>query len=189
MQEFRWNRFDETGKVQTVCAGMSNRPVFPMQRTDNCWMCHNRNKCERSRSTYSYFWILAWLDRSIYEWICSPIKSNNRVNLTKKKPTTPWKDTVNKCFPVGLVVVVTLFPLNTVKAVEGKQRAKMTMTMAMIVATLLPLKAVVTEEGKQRAAAISSLSFRQVQVPKTSCLHLILALLLSAFLPFLPPIL
>ena len=96
---------------------------------------------------------------------------------------------MNKCFPVGLVVVVTLFPLNTVKAVEGKQRAKMTMTMAMIVATLLPLKTVVGEEGKQRAAAISSLSFRQVQVPKTGCLHLILALLLSAFLPFLPPIL
>ena len=68
--------------------------------------------------------------------------------------------------PVGLVVV-TLFPSNTVKAVEGKQRAKMTMTMAMIVATLLPLKTVVAEEGKQRAAAISSLSFRQVQVPKT----------------------
>ena len=91
---------------------------------------------------------------------------------------------MNKCFPVGLVVVVTLFPLNTVKAVEGKQRAKMTMTMAMIVATLLPLKTVVGEEGKQRAAAISSLSFRQVQVPKTSYLHLILALLLSACLPF-----
>ena len=73
---------------------------------------------------------------------------------------------MNKCFPVGLMVVVTLFPSNTVKAVEGKQRAKMTMTMAMIVATLLPLKTVVAEEGKQRAAAISSLSFRQVQVQK-----------------------
>ena len=96
---------------------------------------------------------------------------------------------MNKCFPVGLVVVVTLFPLNSVKAVEGKQRAKMTMTMAMILATLLPLKTVVAEEGKQRAAAISSLSFRQVQVPKTGCLHLILALLLSACLPFLPPVL
>ena len=47
------------------------------------------------------------------------------------------------------MVVVTLFPSNTVMAVEGKQRAKMTMTMAMIVATLLPLKTVVGEEGKR----------------------------------------